>query len=48
MGKNDIWIASTASILDFSLITTDGDFDHLNKVFLTVQKYTPPDLLKLK
>jgi tRNA(fMet)-specific endonuclease VapC len=38
MGKNDLWIAATASLLDASLITTDADFDHLNAVFLNVIK----------
>jgi predicted nucleic acid-binding protein len=38
MGKNDLWIAATASALDISLITTDGDFDHLNKAFIDVIK----------
>lgn len=36
MGKNDLWIAATASVLDITLITTDKDFDHLNGVFLNV------------
>jgi predicted nucleic acid-binding protein len=36
MGKNDIWIAATASVLNATLLTTDEDFDHLNGVFLTV------------
>lgn len=30
MGKNDLWIAATAYSLDIPLMTTDGDFDHLN------------------
>lgn len=30
MGKNDLWIAATASILDAVLITTDKDFQHLH------------------
>ncbi len=38
MGKNDIWIAATASVLDATLLTTDNDFDHLDKEFLTVAK----------
>ncbi|WP_439506242.1 type II toxin-antitoxin system VapC family toxin [Sediminibacterium sp.] len=38
MGKNDLWIAATASALDISLITTDGDFDHLNQTFIDVIK----------
>jgi tRNA(fMet)-specific endonuclease VapC len=36
MGKNDLWIAATASVLNATLLTTDDDFDHLNGVFLTV------------
>jgi len=36
MGKNDLWIAATASILNARLLTTDHDFDHLNRVFLDV------------
>jgi len=38
MGKNDLWIAATAFALDIPLMTTDGDFDHLNGVFLNVLK----------
>lgn len=41
MGKNDLWIAATASILNLQLITTDGDFDHLNDTFLSVKKILP-------
>lgn len=29
MGKNDIWIAATASVTRTTLLTTDKDFDHL-------------------
>ena len=36
MGKNDLWIVATASVLNSSLLTTDRDFDHLNGVFLNV------------
>ncbi|MCX6584247.1 MAG: type II toxin-antitoxin system VapC family toxin [Candidatus Aminicenantes bacterium] len=36
MGKNDLWIAATASILNAKLLTTDKDFDHLNKEFLEI------------
>jgi predicted nucleic acid-binding protein len=47
MGKNDIWIAATASVLNATLLTTDGDFVHLNSVFLHVvqidQKLTAAD-----
>jgi predicted nucleic acid-binding protein len=38
MGKNDLWIASTTSALDIQLITTDGDFDHLNGTFIKLIK----------
>jgi len=38
MGKNDLWIAATASALDVTLITTDGDFDHLTPDFINVIK----------
>jgi tRNA(fMet)-specific endonuclease VapC len=38
MGKNDLWIASTASVLDATLLTTDNDFDHLHEEFLQVAK----------
>ena len=34
MGKNDLWIAATASVLNAQLITTDKDFTHLNHVYL--------------
>lgn len=36
MGKNDIWIAATASVLDAILLTTDNDFDHLHNEYFTV------------
>lgn len=32
MGKNDLWITSTASVLKSKLLTTDQDFNHLNKL----------------
>lgn len=34
MGKNDLWIAATASHYDLTLLTTDQDFNHLDQVFL--------------
>lgn len=37
MGKNDIWIAATASVLDATLITLDKDFTHLENDFLTLE-----------
>lgn len=39
MGKNDLWIASTARVANATLLTIDGDFDHLNGKYLTVKKY---------
>ncbi|MFT3950294.1 MAG: PIN domain-containing protein [Agriterribacter sp.] len=44
MGKNDLWIASLAGLLDLQLITTDSDFDHLNNIFFEVRKITPDQL----
>lgn len=38
MGKNDLWIAATAYSLDIPLMTTDGDFDHLNGSMMNVLK----------
>ena len=40
MGKNDIWIAATAAVANAVLLTTDADFDHLNNVFLKLEKIT--------
>lgn len=38
MGKNDLWIAATAFLLNVALITTDHDFDHLHPNFIQVIK----------
>jgi len=38
MGKNDLWIAATASIFDLELITTDRDFEHLNPRYLKLNR----------
>ena len=38
MHKNDLWIAATAYVLDIPLLTSDGDFDHLNGTLLNVMK----------
>jgi len=38
MGKNDLWIASTAALLGLTLVTTDKDFDHLHQVFMEVRR----------
>ena len=37
MGKNDIWIAATASVFNLTLITTDKDFDHLDGVYIDLE-----------
>lgn len=37
MGKNDIWIAATASVFDMTLVTVDKDFDHLDGVYLKLK-----------
>ena len=36
MGKNDLWIAATASVIKATLLTTDHDFDHLHTVFVDI------------
>lgn len=38
MGKNDLWIAATASVLNATLITTDNDFTHLQNEYLDLIK----------
>lgn len=43
MGKNDLWIAATASVLGINLLTTDSDFEHLNGIFLSVSKVKLPN-----
>ncbi|MEL6717184.1 MAG: type II toxin-antitoxin system VapC family toxin [Bacteroidota bacterium] len=37
MGKNDLWIAATASAFNITLVTTDKDFDHLNGEFINLK-----------
>jgi predicted nucleic acid-binding protein len=38
MGKNDLWIAATASVLNAKLLTLDNDFDHLKNEFIELEK----------
>ena len=38
MRKNDLWIAATAAITESKLMTTDGDFDHLDGTYLELIK----------
>ena len=37
MGKNDLWLAATASVLNLTLITSDQDFNHLAPAFLSLE-----------
>jgi len=46
IGKNDLWIASTAVLLGLTLVTTDADFNHLEEEFIEVQ-YIKPELFKV-
>lgn len=39
MKKNDLWIAATAHALDAVLLTTDGDFDHLDNLYFELKKF---------
>lgn len=38
MGKNDLWIAATTVLVDGILMTSDKDFDHLDKHYFNVVK----------
>jgi tRNA(fMet)-specific endonuclease VapC len=38
MGKNNLWIAATAKVTNATLVTTDGDFDHLGISHLHLAK----------
>lgn len=37
MGKNDLWIAATAAVLNMELLTTDKDFEHLDGSFIRLK-----------
>lgn len=41
MGKNDLWIAATAHASGATLLSTDGDFEHLDGVWFSVEKIDP-------
>ena len=41
MGKNDLWIAATASVTGYTLVTADGDFDHLDGEFIDLVYIDP-------
>jgi len=38
MGKNDRWIAATASVPDMDLLTSDKDFEHLDGAYIRLAK----------
>ena len=37
MGKNDLFIAATASVYNLTLLTTDNDFNHLYPEFIVLE-----------
>ena len=39
IGQNDVWIVALAHTTRAALVTTDGDFDHLNEKWITVHKF---------
>jgi tRNA(fMet)-specific endonuclease VapC len=41
MGKNDLWIAASAHVLQATLMTTDKDFTHLDPQFLQINFISP-------
>ena len=45
MGKNDLWIASLATLSGLKLVTTDSDFDHLHNIFFEVRKIEPSEFV---
>lgn len=40
MGKNDLWIAATAALIDATLLTSDKDFNHLDGEILQIETYS--------
>ena len=38
MGKNDLWVAATARATRAVLLSTDGDFEHLDGVWLQYER----------
>ncbi|MCU0451261.1 MAG: type II toxin-antitoxin system VapC family toxin [Bernardetiaceae bacterium] len=44
MGKNDLWIAATASVAGAVLLSADRDFEHLNGVFITLAQVSQPPI----
>lgn len=39
IGQNDVWIAALARAAKAELVTTDGDFSHLNDKWITVHTF---------
>jgi len=37
MGKNDLWIAASCYVTNSKLLTTDKDFNHLDKTYFPVE-----------
>jgi len=37
MGKNDLWIAASASVLNATLLTSDHDFSHLKNEYINLE-----------
>lgn len=46
MGKNNLWIAATTSVLEVPLVTLDRDFDHLHSSYLSLQKIDLKEIIK--
>lgn len=44
MGKNDLWIAATASAYNLTLVTTDQDFSHLEQDFFPLIQVNTKEL----
>ncbi|MGB3619111.1 MAG: PIN domain-containing protein [Catalinimonas sp.] len=45
--QNDIWIAACGSVAGLTLVTTDRDYDHLDGVFLNVERVQASSLKAL-
>jgi len=45
MGKNDVWIAATASVTQTTILTTDTDFDHLHPAWIDLERVDPTSKL---
>jgi len=39
IGQNDVWIAALAHTAKAALVTTDGDFEHLNGKWITIHTF---------